>query len=78
MDVPPTDGLWADNRSDEDQLGASYAELERAMRYAEQETNESLLSAREQEVLDLYRKLHAQNRHKMEPIPVAVIPDSLR
>ena len=26
-----TDGLWEDNRTDEDQLGASYVELEWAM-----------------------------------------------
>ncbi len=78
LDVPPTDGLWADNRSDEDQLGASYAELEQAMHFIEQEKDEHTLSAREQEILALYRRLHAQNRHKMEPIPVAIIPDSLR
>lgn len=28
----PTDGLWGDNRSDEDQIGASYYELEAAMK----------------------------------------------
>jgi NAD+ synthase len=78
LEVLPTDGLWADNRSDEDQLGVSYAELEQAMYFIEQDKNEHTLSAREQEVLALYRRLHAQNRHKMEPIPVAIIPKSLR
>ena len=29
----PTDGLWDDDRSDEDQLGATYEELEWAMNY---------------------------------------------
>ena len=74
----PTDGLWADNRSDEDQLGASYAELEKIMLFLEQGGNESNLSPREKEVLEIYRRLRARNQHKMEPIPVAVIPDHLR
>jgi len=33
QDAPPTDGLWEDGRQDEDQLGATYAELEWAMDY---------------------------------------------
>lgn len=78
IQAPPTDGLWPDNRSDEEQLGASFAELEQAMRFAEAGGDESTLSAREKEVLSIYRRLHAQNLHKMEPIPVAVIPDHLR
>lgn len=78
IQAPPTDGLWPDNRSDEEQLGASFAELEQAMRFAEAGGDESTLSAREKEVLDIYRRLHAQNRHKMEPIPVARIPEHLR
>ena len=31
VDAEPTDGLWSDSRTDESQLGASYAELEEAM-----------------------------------------------
>ena len=31
VDADPTDGLWSDSRTDESQLGASYAELEEAM-----------------------------------------------
>jgi NAD+ synthase len=78
--APPTDGLWQDNRSDEDQLGASYDELEWAMRFENGETGQSEkdLSQRQLEVLALYRRLHRANRHKMVPIPVAEIPDDLR
>jgi NAD+ synthase len=78
--APPTDGLWQDNRSDEDQLGASYDDLEWAMRFENGETGQSEkdLSQRQQEVLALYRRLHRANRHKMVPIPVAEIPDELR
>ena len=31
VDAPPTDGLWDDQRTDEDQLGATYEQLEEAM-----------------------------------------------
>ena len=34
LKAPPTDGLWGDNRTDEDQIGASYPELEWAMAFS--------------------------------------------
>ena len=57
INATPTDGLWDDGRNDEDQIGASYAELEGAM---EHRTGPAV------EILDKFSK---QNRHKMEPIP---------
>ena len=63
--APPTDGLWEDNRTDEDQLGATYEELEWAMTY----TGEDYITEREQEVVRIYDKFNKQNKHKMEPIP---------
>lgn len=33
IDAKPTDGLWANSPSDEDQIGASYSELEWAMEF---------------------------------------------
>jgi len=77
-DARPTDGLWADNRSDEEQLGAAYEELEWAMRFEESGGNASGLTDRQEEVLGIYRKFNQANRHKMEPIPKAEIPDVLR
>ncbi len=71
----PTDGLWEDGRCDEDQLGASYPELEWAMEY---EGDESLLNPHQKTVLAIYRKFHSANKHKMEPIPVCLIPDNLK
>lgn len=69
----PTDGLFADGRTDEDQIGASYPELEWAMEYiANKETRE--LSEREKEVMKIYTSRHNANKHKMEPIPVCMIP----
>ncbi len=77
MDAAPTDGLWGDDRSDEDQIGASYPELEWAMTY-ESGATAADLTHRQQEVLETYRQYHTTNRHKMEPIPVCLIPDSIR
>lgn len=74
----PTDGLWGDDRSDEDQLGASYHELEWAMEYNATTDNGSALSNRQKEVLEIFTKLHAANQHKMIPIPVCQIPKSLK
>ena len=71
----PTDGLWGDGRSDEDQLGATYPELEWAMEFR---GDEQSLSIRQKEVLAIYRKFHQQNKHKMEPIPVCLVPKDLK
>jgi len=75
MNAPPTDGLWGDNRTDEDQIGASYPELEWAMEFSGSEED---LSKRQREVLGIYRRLHNQNKHKMMPIPVCEVPDQLK
>lgn len=68
----PTDGLWDDNRNDEDQIGASYKELEKAMSIADKIDQD--LSEREKEVLNIYKTFNSSNRHKMLPIPVCKIP----
>lgn len=71
----PTDGLWGDDRSDEDQLGATYPELEWAMEFSGDENN---LTEREMDVLAIYRTLNKVNQHKMHPIPVCHIPEALK
>ena len=73
----PTDGLWDDDRSDEDQLGATYDELEWAMNYLEV-NYQGNLSKRQKKVLEIYGGHHQTNLHKMNPIPVCEIPKSLR
>ena len=57
QEAPPTDGLWDDGRTDEDQLGATYSELEEAM-----ETGQGTGL----KVLEEYARMNA---HKMNPIP---------
>jgi NAD+ synthase len=74
----PTDGLWPGSPSDEDQIGASYDELEWAMDFIEKGGDESALSGRQKQVLSIFREFNRKNRHKMEPIPVALIPRELR
>ena len=66
--APPTDGLWDDNRTDEDQIGVSYEELEWAMDYLEKGKTEKL-NTREKEILEIYLNFHHKNKHKMMPIP---------
>ncbi|MBS1545933.1 MAG: NAD(+) synthase [Bacteroidetes bacterium] len=75
----PTDGLFGDDRSDEDQLGASYPELEWAMalREAGQAVEKDELSARQREVLAIYDRLHTANAHKWKAIPVCLVPKDL-
>ena len=63
IDASPTDGLWDDGRTDEDQLGFKYQDLEEAMNNPN--------SPHRQE----YEKIRKQNLHKMEPIPVCKIPN---
>ena len=74
----PTDGLFGDSRTDEDQIGASYDELEWAIKMQDEgKTNEDF-SGRELEVFKMYSRLNRINQHKMIPIPVCKIPDELQ
>jgi len=78
IQASPTDGLWTDNRTDESQIGASYAELEWAMGFDSNPEEAADLSSRQKETLAIYRTLHRTNQHKMVPIPVCNIPATFR
>lgn len=69
----PSDGLFGDEKTDEQQLGASYDELEWAMTEAENNNSSDNYAERQKEVFEIYKKLHKINQHKMNPIPVCVI-----
>ena len=73
----PTDGLFGDNRTDEDQIGASYDELEWAMKMKEQGKISNDFKNREKTVFDLFLRLNTINQHKMIPIPICKIPQNL-
>jgi NAD+ synthase len=75
QNASPTDGLWGDQRTDEDQIGASYPELEWAMEF---NGDEKTLNKRQQSVLEIYRRLNRINQHKMISIPVCEIPTHLK
>lgn len=75
LTAAPTDGLHGDGRTDEDQIGATYDELEWAMNYITSNpyyTSEDIdsLTKRQRDVLMIYKKFNTSNKHKMDPIPV--------
>lgn len=73
----PTDGLWADGRTDEDQLGMTYPELEQAMLLDplhDDEIEIKSLDRTQRAQLKRYREIRARNLHKMLPIPVCEMP----
>jgi NAD+ synthase len=74
----PTDGLFGDSRTDEDQIGASYDELEWAMIQDELGNDISNFEGREKEVFTIYIQRNRANKHKMDPIPVCEIPKELK
>ncbi|MDP2686187.1 MAG: NAD(+) synthase [Aequorivita sp.] len=78
IEAAPTDGLWGDDRTDEDQLGASYDELEWAMKMKEKGKNSSDFNDRQKVVFDIYSRLNRANQHKMIAIPVCEIPKELK
>jgi len=80
INATPVDGLWEDARTDEQQIGATYAELEWTMSYLRQKAKgkRQKLSSRQKEVIDIYRRFHKMNEHKMKPVPVCKIPASLK
>ena len=67
IDAQPTDGLWDDGRTDEDQLGMSYPELESSMLF---DGDEKTLTKDEKVRLKRYKEIRERNLHKMIPIPV--------
>ncbi len=78
MKAKPSDGLFGDTRSDEDQIGANYDELEWAMQMQEKGKKATDFKDREQEVFKIYTSYNRRNQHKMKPIPVCEIPKDLK
>lgn len=68
IDAKPTDGLWNDGRTDEDQLGMDYPSLEEAMLHDINGTVPKSKKAKNN--LEKYRQIRARNLHKMTSIPV--------
>ena len=66
LTAKPTDGLWEDDRTDEDQLGLTYEQLENAM------------SDKNSIYREKYLEIRTRNLHKMMPVPVCKIGDKLK
>jgi len=78
LTAAPSDGLFGDARSDEDQIGASYPELEWVMNAVENGKTVNDFEGRERSVFEIYLRYNAANTHKMNPIPVCKIPEKLK
>lgn len=78
LHAKPSDGLYENDLSDEDQIGASYDELEWAMKQMDLGKELDEFSGREKEVFSIYKRLNTINQHKMNPIPVCLIPNSFK
>ena len=78
QNAAPTDGLFGDSRTDEDQIGASYDELEWAMHMHDMGKEQKEFSGRQLEVFQIYTRLNSINQHKMNPIPICKIERSLK
>ncbi len=74
----PTDGLWEVERTDEDQIGATYPELEWAMEQQLAGKSDSDFEGRQKEVMAIYLRFNKATHHKMNPIPVCEIPTELK
>jgi NAD+ synthase len=68
INAPPTDGLWDDGRTDEDQLGLTYADLETAMRMDLGEFQSTVPELVDN--LKKFRAIQARSLHKMTPITI--------
>ncbi|SDR66167.1 NAD+ synthase [Formosa sp. Hel1_31_208] len=78
MKAAPSDGLFGDARSDEDQIGASYPELEWAMEMKDQGQTEDDFEGRQKQVFQIFMRYNRSNTHKMIPIPICEIPKNLK
>lgn len=78
MKAAPSDGLFGDSRSDEDQIGASYPELEWAMLMKDNGKTANDFEGRQKEVYEIFMRYNRSNTHKMIPIPICEIPKNLK
>ncbi|WP_298755106.1 NAD(+) synthase [uncultured Psychroserpens sp.] len=78
MKAAPSDGLFGDSRSDEDQIGASYPELEWAMKMKDEGKTENDFDGRQKQVFQIFMRYNRSNTHKMIPIPICEIPKEFK
>lgn len=76
IEAAPTDGLWDDNRKDEDQIGATYEDLEWVMEIGLDKWKTVPTTDKEKKVITTYLNFNSKNKHKMESIPVFNLKDN--
>ncbi|WP_179020915.1 NAD(+) synthase [Winogradskyella forsetii] len=78
MKAAPSDGLFGDARSDEDQIGASYPELEWAMQMKDEGKTVADFEGRQRKAFEIFMRYNTSNKHKMIAIPICEIPNNLK
>ena len=78
LNAKPTDGLWDDNRTDEDQIGANYDDIEKVMKKIDDGENPENFDKELKKKFDIYMRHHNANKHKMVEIPICFIPENLK
>ncbi|BAO54340.1 NAD(+) synthase [Nonlabens marinus] len=78
LKAAPSDGLYGAEKTDEEQIGATYDELEWAMEEIEKGKTAESFVGREKEVMHIYLSYNSRNQHKMNPIPLWEFPGNLR
>lgn len=78
MKAAPSDGLFGDARSDEDQIGASYPELEWAMQMLDNGKTANDFEGRQREAFEIFLRYNTSNKHKMISIPICEIPKNMK
>ena len=78
MKAAPSDGLFGDARSDEDQIGASYPELEWAMQMLDEGKTANDFEGRQREAFEIFLRYNTSNKHKMISIPICEIPKNIK
>lgn len=73
----PTDGLWDTERTDEQQIGATYPELEKIQKEYGTKTLDDY-TGRDREVYEIFDRMHKAAQHKINPIPICDIPEDWR
>ena len=78
INAKPTDGLWDDGRTDEDQIGIDYDDIENIMYKLEKGENPKYFDEQVKKHYSIYKNHNQKNKHKMIEIPICKIPDKLK
>ncbi|CAF4116501.1 unnamed protein product [Rotaria sp. Silwood2] len=79
VDINPIDDLLkSEVRALARELGATYDELEWAVKQYEKENIDEQMTEREEKVMNIFLQRHQSNMHKMKAIPICIIPKEFK